>query len=474
MQTHLSAGIVCISICLWSCQSAPDQALDTGDYEKPRVIVLTDIGNEPDDAQSLVRFLVYSNEFDVEGILATTSNWLKNEVQTDRIRGHVEAFGQVRDYLSVHAPGYPQVDELMSVVKECIPVYGMEAVGDGKQSEGSDHIISVVDKADERPVWITIWGGANCLAQALWDVRNTRSIAELDTFVSKIRVYTISDQDDSGPWIREQFPNLFYIVTPSSPFDGDDYKYATWVGISGDHFHGNFTGPDFVIVDNPWLSEHIRTGHGPLGERYPATAYLMEGDTPSFLNLIPNGLAGHIEPSYGGWGGRYRLYRPEGEPRPIWTNDDDTVVAYDGNTYTTNHATVWRWREGYQNDFAARMDWSNTSLFTEANHNPEPVVNDIPGKAPVYLKVEPGDVVQLRAGGTSDPDEADTLTFLWWIYAEAGTYTGTVEIDQPAAEHVTITIPSDGAGSTIHVILEVTDSGSPTLKGYRRIVISVS
>lgn len=444
------------------------------EMDKQRVVVLTDIGNEPDDAQSLVRFLVYSNEMDVEGLLATTSNWLKEEVQERKIRQHIAAYGRVRNNLLKHASGYPTEDELEDLVKTCMPVYGMEGVGDGKSTEGSNHIISVVDKADERPIWISVWGGSNCLAQALWDVRQTRSPEEVAAFVSKLRVYTISDQDDSGPWLRKEFPDLFYIVTPSSPYDGKDYKHATWVGISGDHFHGNFSGPNFEIVDNPWLTEHIRENHGPLGERYPATKYLMEGDTPSFMNLFQNGLAGYVNPGYGGWGGRYTLHQPEGEPRPIWTNAEDEVVAFDGNTYATNHATVWRWREGYQNDFAARMDWTNTPDFGGANHNPRLVVNGDDSLRPVYIEAEPGESITLNAVGSADPDEGDAIRYQWWVYVEAGTYVGEVTIENDTAEEARLTIPDDASGSELHVILEARDNGSPKLTSYRRVVIQVA
>lgn len=437
---------------------------------KPRVLVLSDIGNEPDDAQSLVRFLLYSNEFDVEGILATTSTWLRDEVQDHQMRAHVRAYGQVRDNLLRHAPGYPSEEDLLSKVKACLPVYGMTGVGEGQGSEGSAHIIRVVDRADERPVWVTVWGGANCLAQALWTVRQTRRPEEVAAFVRKLRVYTISDQDDSGRWLREQFPDLFYIVSPSDQ-GGADYQRATWVGISGDKFHGNFSGPDFTLVDNPWLAEHVRS-HGPLGARYPATEYLMEGDTPSFLNLVPNGLAAHVSPGYGGWGGRYELYQPEGEPRPIWTSAADQVTAPDGNVYTTNHATIWRWRDGYQHDFAARMDWTVAERYEDANHNPAAVLDGTPGVAPVYRVVRPGEAVTASAVGTTDPD-GDALTYRWWVYPEAGSYPYDVAVAQAAAPEARLIVPADAAGHTIHVLLEVTDDGTPALKRYRRLVLDV-
>jgi len=278
--------------------------------EKQRVIVLTDISNEPDDEQSLVRFLVYSNEYDVEGMVATTSVWLQDTVRPDKIRERVRAYGQVRTNLVKHASasGYPAAPRLLSVIKAGRPEFGMEGVGEGKSSEGSRHIIDVVDRPDRRPVWISVWGGANCLAQALWEGKYTRSKEELDAFVSKLRVYTISDQDNSGRWMRITFPNLFYIVSPSS-VDNMEYYKATWTGISGDRLYKNAPMHKFELVDNPWLQKNIIKGHGPLGALYPKLKYIMEGDTPSFFNLINNGLASHISPSYGGWGGRYVLHQ---------------------------------------------------------------------------------------------------------------------------------------------------------------------
>ena len=74
-------------------------AMASESYEKKRVIVLTDIENEPDDAMSLVRFLTYSNQWDVEGLIATTSVHQKRELATWRIKEIVEAYGKVQPNL---------------------------------------------------------------------------------------------------------------------------------------------------------------------------------------------------------------------------------------------------------------------------------------------------------------------------------------------------------------------------------------
>ncbi len=249
---HLTFLLAVLSLCL-SASAAAD---------KPRIFILTDIENEPDDAMSMVRCLTYANHFDIEGLAATTSVHQQNRVAPERIRRIVEAYGKVRDNLELHETGFPTANELLQRVTEGNPVYGMKGVGDGKDSPASEQLIKAADKDDPRPLWVSVWGGPSVLAQSLWKVRATRSAEELQKFVAKLRVYTISDQDDSGPWIRLQFPDLFYIASPGF-HSGGAYHHATWSGISGDYFHGRFSGADFQLVSNEWLDKHIRR-KGPL------------------------------------------------------------------------------------------------------------------------------------------------------------------------------------------------------------------
>jgi PelA/Pel-15E family pectate lyase len=446
--------------------------------QKPRVLVLTDIENEPDDAMSMVRLLTYANQLDVEGLVATTSVHQRDKTAAWRIRQIVEAYGKVRGNLETHEPGYPTADYLLSVIREGRPAYGMSAVGPGMDSPGSDRIIEVVDKDDPRPVWVPVWGGPNCLAQALWKVRATRSAEALEKFVSKLRVYTISDQDDSGPWLRKTFPTLFYIASPGM-HAGGAYHHATWSGISGDRFHGRFPGADFSIVDNPWLDQHIRS-KGPLGAQHPHTTFLMEGDTPSFLYLINNGLGDPEHPDWGSWGGRYELYTPrmrkwfyEPETRPFWSDAEDEVLGIDGNWHTSNKATIWRWRAAYQNDFAARMDWT-IKPYAEANHPPVARLAHAN-----RLNVKSGDRVNLGAGGSSDPD-GHALAYEWFYYGEPGTLllssgrTGApLRIDGVNTANAWFTAPHVSRPETMHIILAVTDQGTPPLTSYQRVILTV-
>ncbi len=451
--------------------------------ERTRILILTDIENEPDDAQSMVRLLTYANQFDIEGLVATTSIHQPNKTAAWRIREIVEAYGKVQANLNLHEPGYPAARQLLALIREGLPAYGMNAVGEGHDSPGSEMLIAAADRDDPRPLWVPVWGGPNVLAQALWKVRATRSPEALAKFVAKLRVYTISDQDNSGPWVRKNFPGLFYIASPGY-HPGGAYHFATWSGIGGDKFHARFTGADFSIVDNGWLDLHIRRNKGPLGAQHPHTEFMMEGDTPSFLGLVQNGLNTPEQPNWGGWGGRYELYTPrfekwhlEPETRPLWTNVADEVKGVDGNWHTTNHATIWRWRAAFQNDFAARIDWT-TKAYKDANH--PPVVKL--GHA-AALTAKKGDRIQLSAEGSTDPD-GDALSYEWFYYGEAGTFTTSsgrtgqpIEIkdfDQPKAA---FTVPSGrvmppGTG-TIHVILAVTDHGAPRLTRYQRVIVNV-
>jgi hypothetical protein len=441
--------------------------------QKTRILILTDIENEPDDAQSLVRFLLYANQFDVEGIVATTSCWQRDQTAEWRIHEIVDAYGKVRDNLEKHEKGYPTHAFLKEKIKKGYPDFGMAAVGEGKDSEGSDLIIEVVDKDDPRPVWIPVWGGANCLAQALWKVQQTRTEEEVKKFVEKIRVYTISDQDNAGPWMRNTFKDLFYIVSPGFHENGgDSYFYSTWIGIAGERHYHFASGANKYIIDNDWVDNNIQN-HGPLGAQYPDIAYIMEGDTPSFLYLINNGLGSPEHPNRGSWGGRYELYQPptrifyhEPEEREIWTDTEDWVEV-DGTVYIDRRATIWRWRNHFQNDFAARMDWTIND-YKNANH--PPVAKLAHANA---ITAKPGEAIELNASTSTDPD-GDKLSYQWIHYREAGTHPAWIKIDEPEKANTTVTLPKVKEPATVHFVVAVTDDGVPKLTRYQRVIFTIN
>jgi len=477
-------------------EAAPPQPVDwfTG---KPRVAIISDIGNEPDDQMSFVRLMLYSNEFDLEAMIATTSTWQRSATHPETMHALIQAYGQVRSNLLLHAQGWPTAESLDQRVFAGQPAYGMAATGEGKSSAGSKALAQAIESSDPRPLWICVWGGTNTLAQALIDLRTTHSAAEIDKLVANLRVSSISDQDDAGPWLRREFPGLFYVVKPSRP-NSDDYYFATWTGISGDLYYRNGDGADTSVVTNEWLDRNIRS-KGPLGKAYPKFWFIMEGDTPSYLGLIDNGLNAYRRPDWGGWGGRYVYLQPYGETHPIWSqggdeftqsSSQDTAMGVDGRTHVSDQASIWRWRDAFQYDFAARMDWTIKD-FAHANHNPLVDVNGKSGTAPVEIEGEAGQTLTLDATGTTDPDSGQKLTYNWYVYPEAGLngmHGADVAItngDQPVA-HLVIqspcrktwvipgyTIPCRGTG-VVHIILAVTDNGSPALTSYRRIILKVN
>lgn len=451
--------------------------------QKQRVIILTDVENEPDDAESLVRLMLYTNEIDVKGIIATTSTHMRNRVAPETIHKIVDAYGKVRPNLLLHQKDYPTEAYLHSIIKKGPALYGMQAVGKKKTSEGAAWIIENLKDNDDRPLWICAWGGVNTLAQALFQMKEELTAKQLSQYLAKIRIYTISDQDDSGIWIRKNFPTLFYIVSPGG------YGNATWGGINA-----VADGADNKKVSNQWIARNIQQGHGPLGACYPDVAYGMEGDTPSWLNLIPNGLNAPEHPNWGGWGGRYEFYKPqvkdcdpngfngnvpiEEEPHAIWTNAIDTFHPFVASSYGGAlkedsitckgfQATIWRWRTEMQNDFAARMDWC-VKPYNKANHAPIAVLDH-----PNEMKVKAGTTFLLSAENCTDPD-GDNLSYQWIYYPEAGSYHQPVNMmGAKNIHHIYVEAPKVKKRETLHFILKVTDKGTPALSSYQRIIVTV-
>jgi hypothetical protein len=275
--------------------------------------------------------------------------------------------------------------------------------------------------------------------------------------------------------------------------DGNEYYFATWTGISGDAYYSKDGGADPSEVTNAWLDENIRS-KGPLGKVYPRVAYIMEGDTPSFLGLIDNGLNAYRRPDWGGWGGRYVYRQPRAETHRFWSqggselsrgNSQDTVIGADGQEHTSDQATIWRWRAAFQNDFAARMTWT-VADFAHSPHNPLVEVNGSTGTAPVEMDVTVGQTVTLDASHSTNPD-GGKLRFHWFHYKEAGTADGNlagVTLADAETNRATVRVesvcgppglwdtPCKGSG-VAHIVLAVTGEGRQPLTSYRRVILHV-
>ena len=349
---------------LWAQEATPKATPDAVKTPQPRVIISTDFPpldvipvkgvkkgdppercSDPDDVQSMVRFLLYTNEFEVEGLIASAGTFA-NVARKQNIVDMLNRYDEVDENLRRHDARYPTAEKLRSTTWQGrdgtwgAPAVGTKTLpidhilGEGKDSEASDAIIRVVDRPDPRPVWICVWGGSCEIAQAIWKVRATRTPAEVEQFLGKLRLFLIATQDATTDWLLENFPNLFIILSEKN------YMGMFWVSSDADK----------AVADLAWVNAHIREGHGLLGAAYPQSGWdpkvpgTWEGDTPSFLHLVSavRGLNDPEKPDQPGWGGRF--------VRKNLSN----IHWFDAPGGGKN---VSKWRVEVQADFARRADW---------------------------------------------------------------------------------------------------------------------
>jgi hypothetical protein len=283
---------VCGFLCLIVPQAAgygQNDVCENARYEhKPRVFIMTDVSNEPDDQMSLVRLMAHANELAIQNIAVVTSTWKNDSIDTPSTFGVIHGYGEVIDNLNSNVPeagAYPPAEDLAASVVTGHTVYGLAALDEPSLSNASIALINATD-ASEEPLWVLAWGGANVLAEALNEVKNSRSAEDIASFVKKLRVYSISDQDDSGPWIRWNFPTLFYIV---SIHGFSEYAAATWI-VSHSH-----TVRYVVIANNVRVSPVKRfatsTKVAPIPASSPMNGYKRTFASDRSANTISIGLS---------------------------------------------------------------------------------------------------------------------------------------------------------------------------------------
>lgn len=505
-----------ILICFLAGQAV---AQDTNSV-RPRIVITAD--PELDDNNSLIRFLLYSSDMQVEGLIYASSQfhwkgdgkgtkwfvpgreyvrfgldkcpceswrWAKDE---RFIHDVVEAYEKVYANLKVHKASYPTPEEIKSKIR-----YGnIEFDGDiSKDSPGSELIKSLI--LDDKPgqLYITAWGGQSTIARALKSIQEQyHYTTEWDAIKAKISRKVVllpsGDQDDTyAKYIRPNWSGIEYRQFTGGP------NYGYGAQLRAKPVNAPFLTPS-------WMKENL-LDRGPLGALYrvwgdgkqmvegdimdyfgltgytddqlrkmgyvvwmpvqPKYSWLGEGDNHTFMNMLENGLRAFEEGSYGGWGGR----GTKSQNFSFNMNDTSQQAMVSALSAMTQNADAYPdFFPAAQHDFAARMKWSVTPKFADANH--EPIVKV---EGPLHVMAAPGETIRINSN-VSDPDK-NKLSLKWWQF-KVGTYPRDVTIFNATSASCRVAIPSDAAGGqTIHVILETTDDGTPALTRYQRVIVTV-
>lgn len=470
--------------------------------ERPQTVVMTD--GEVDDMDSFLRFLLYTNDVDVRGIIYSSSMWhykgdgkgteFESNMKwvkeyhpgkhtdlrwcgTDWIKEYIEKYRSVYPKLVQHDKNYPTADKLQSLVK----VGNIEFEGEmAKDTEGSLWIEKLLLEDSTEPIHFETWGGSNTFARALKSIEDKyKGTAEwqhiYDHVGKKAVLYNIMDQDETykkyiainWPNIKvafnkEQFASLAYIWNKVAPTSQQPYFSGKWM--KENILQGPIGGSYMTYGDGHKLAGDPFDVFGDMKKAkeigFEKYDLISEGDSPSYLYLVNNGLRSVENFSYGGWSGRLS---PSAVVDNVW---EDNLASFDYNPESGKMDRFYsqtRWIKDLQNDFAARVAWTLKD-YKEANHAPEVKIQE-----GLDLKVKPGQKITLHAEG-QDPD-GDKLSYKWYQYEEAGSYGAKVSLTAKESS-VSFTVPKNiSSGETIHIICEVTDSGEPPITRYARVIL---
>ncbi|MGE0756227.1 MAG: nucleoside hydrolase-like domain-containing protein [Pirellulaceae bacterium] len=438
--------------CLWAVVLVQLLAFELVPGQTPdrlRVLLETDAGGDPDDEQSLVRFLAYCNEWDVEAIICNRPQARERENRNRERTGLgivqqlVRAYSASYPHLRQHDARYPDPQHLL---EHTVP-------GHSESREGVDRILAAVDSPDPRPLWYIEWGsdrgsGEVNMRRALDEVLKERGPDGYARFKSRLRIAAPDQFGEHTAQIAPAFP--LWVNTFQPPVDGKRWyhRFSALTATAG--------GFD--------LERDVLHDHGPLGDLYPTntTHRQKEGDTMTFLYLVPTGMNDPEHPGWGSWAGRYGRNPEFGDRNYYWANQAD---SWQGTTHRDN--TLGRWAADLQNDFRCRMDWCVRD-FAGANHPPQVRIEPL-----ATTTVRGGARLELNASGTRDPD-GDGLQYEWIYYPEpGGDVPLAVVIRGETMARARVILPTAAQRSTVHIVLRVTDQGTPPLARYGRVVLVV-
>lgn len=444
--------------------------------DKPRYAVVTDMTH--DDDNSLIRLLYYANEIDLEAIVVAPQEpdfkWNSDSPRKEA-QSILDGYAKVYDRLRAHDPEDPTPDYLRNITKNghgALPIIWLNKgqqvddwIGDNKlpngqpkDSEGSDFLVALPKKPDPRPLFVGLWGAPIVFSQALYRLKSQESADTLARLMARVQVYSIHLQDITVDYFFD-LPRW----QSAQPGKIQDFPWTPW---SGARFA---SGPAALLVDinHFWfyigesqaITAQVRE-HGPPGALYDRGG---EGDTPAFLHLLSAnlGLNDPMDPTQGSWANRFAPGKGDGQP---WPGVFSTARVPDRE--------LKRWAPDVRASFLARLQHP-TKPPDEVNRPPKVVLNGDRSAKVLRLTVQPGQPLTLDATGTADPD-ANTLTYKYWQYLEAGTYPKMVTLTEANQPVLQWTTPDDLGTNTIHLILEVRDDGTPALVAYRRAIFTAT
>ena len=269
--------------------------------QKPRVLISTDIGGtDPDDNQSMIHLMMYSDMFQLEGLISSPSfgNGSKEEILR-MIDLYAQDYRKLKKHRSAEGRLQGKNKQLMSpkdLRKLC--KQGRRGLmgykGYAEPTEGSEWIIQQARKKCSQPLWVLVWGSLEDVAQALHDAPD---------IAQKIRVYWIGGPNkkwgaNSYAYIAKNFPDLWMIEYNATyrGFITDNKKMELIEEYKGMEKDANCYGTGYY--------DYAMKGAGVMGADFINyyKGVVKMGDTPSLLYMM-NGNPDN--PQGESWGGSF-------------------------------------------------------------------------------------------------------------------------------------------------------------------------
>lgn len=381
--------------------------------DRPRVLVSTDASRlastaeggpfEVDDHQSLVRFLLYSDMYDVEGIVHTAA--ISNRGLVETINEVIDAYEKDYTNLKSWSSRYPAPESLRAVTVQGA-TWAPKEPSSTRSTAGSRLIVQKANNGDSRPLWILVYGKITDVAQALYDDPTIKNKIRIIGSYQNFTLRPPSEPNDDVKaiaWIQQHHPDLYFIESletlKSTAFAYGDFTYRDSNNFMEVHCrdHG-------ALGDHMWTFRKQDKNGNPVSY----TGWLRLGDDPT-LNFL---LFGDLNnPTVEHWGGRFQGANDAG--RPNYYRDLSPV--------SEAHASGRKFHKEWLDDFAKRLDRArHFNKFTNSDFEAGPIGWTFSPKAKAVWAVGPTGTNSTRAGNlTLSPESHSSIEQI--ISAAGGT-----------------------------------------------------